>query len=140
MFLRLLGMEQQNKRIEQKIDDTKVHVQAIGTYCMQNWRPSKQQVVRRYSPSLSNAQCLTCRVETAQVSSQALHYPAAHVLQQLDSHRGGKSSRPSRPNFPSHHHRPIFMTTRRGCIWSCTSRIPQSKPLCTTCSRSKTML
>ncbi|KAJ7349726.1 hypothetical protein DFH08DRAFT_1079092 [Mycena albidolilacea] len=31
MFLRLLGMEQQNKRIEQKIDDTRAHVQAIGT-------------------------------------------------------------------------------------------------------------
>ncbi|KAJ7898833.1 hypothetical protein B0H14DRAFT_3424168 [Mycena olivaceomarginata] len=44
MFLRLLGMEQQNKRIEQKIDDTRAHVQAIGTYCMQNWRPSKQQI------------------------------------------------------------------------------------------------
>ncbi|KAJ6460725.1 hypothetical protein DFH09DRAFT_1383187 [Mycena vulgaris] len=44
LFLRLLQTEKQNNLVLQEIQGLKVHVDAIGAFCTQNWKPSKEQI------------------------------------------------------------------------------------------------
>ncbi|KAJ7640100.1 hypothetical protein DFH06DRAFT_251657 [Mycena polygramma] len=44
LFLRLLGAERQNAELQTQMVELKTHVESIGAFCMQTWRPSKEQV------------------------------------------------------------------------------------------------
>ncbi|KAF7362404.1 SWIM-type domain-containing protein [Mycena venus] len=43
LFLRLLRMEKQNNNFEEKLEAIETHMKTIGAYCMESWKPSKQQ-------------------------------------------------------------------------------------------------
>ncbi|KAJ6498031.1 hypothetical protein C8R47DRAFT_1112594 [Mycena vitilis] len=44
LYLRLLGSEQQNDEAQEQIKAMQDHVAGIGEFCMQNWKPSKEQI------------------------------------------------------------------------------------------------
>ncbi|KAJ6489300.1 hypothetical protein C8R47DRAFT_1215650 [Mycena vitilis] len=49
LFLRLLRVEHENQNLRQQVQDLDTHLEAIGEFCSQTWKPSRQQVVQTKS-------------------------------------------------------------------------------------------